>query len=413
MKSPSNKNMIFSLISQALQKLVLLVVSSLLSNSLSLNEYGRFAYARSFTNFLDTSISASLYPIIVKEMRRSAKNYASYFSIILPVTNRFLVISAAIFFFIIYIDEFSWIEICGLYFMSVCVFFSGLSSNVLYGLMEFRLPAISSFMSSLLVLGVYFGLFDIDFLSGVILIGLFYGIDFFLKFTLFKFLRSAEVGIASGKISKKTSLSNNGDETKTGGSFSIALISGLVNALVFLYYRHFFTELPSGLEVLASIDVGFQLMVGGYMVLNAAILSLFSDVNASYSAKVAREKITDILPKIILLTLFIFAALLFLSKYYYLYLFPKAEIRYFLPLIASLPVYSLCLVLNRYIVFLGKQLYILLGGLVSGAVGILFLQYYSFSLENIGVIYFLYYLVSSLFFLVCIWLYQRNVFSTN
>lgn len=382
---------IASVAAQIFQKLLLLAVSSFLSSSVSSDEYGRFALARSFTNFLDTSISASLYPIIIRSAQSDSNTFSKSKSLLLRISFIFLLLSIIIFYSLNQTDLFLVEEVISLYGMSLCIFLSGITTSVLQGAMRFKLPMIASLLSFIVVILPLFNILEITFIKGVILIGCFFGIDFFVKLILF-FTNYFSPSKPIHKLlkNKATNIS------KSNKRLGIAVIASVTNGLFFLYYRNFFASMPNGLSLLGNIDIGFQLVAAIFMIINAFTLVFFSDINKCNSPIIAFKKLKVLLLKTLILSVVLFLGVSFFSGTYYSLLFSSANSMYFAALAFSIPVYSVCLSLNRYVIYLNKQTVLFTSSLVAGFCGIIFLHFYSLPLNKIGIIYFLYYFVVSI-----------------
>jgi len=382
---------IASVTAQIFQKLLLLAVSSLLSSSVSSDEYGRFALARSFTNFLDTSISASLYPIVVSSVQSDSNTFTKLKSLLLRITLIFLLLSMIIFYSLNETDLFLLKEIICLYSMSLCVFLSGISTSVLQGEMKFKLPMYASLLSFIVVILPLFNILEITFINVVILIGCFFGVDFLVKLVLF--INSSISPKRPSYILHKNKTSN---ISKSNKRLGIAVIASVTNGLFFLYYRNFFASMPNGLSVLGNIDIGFQLVAAIFMIINAFTLVFFSEINKCDCSIIALKKLKVLLLKTSILSVVLFVGVSFVSGTYYSLLFSSANSMFFGALALSIPVYSVCLSLNRYVIYLNKQSVLFVSSLIAGLCGVVFLHFYSLPLNNIGLIYFLYYFVVSI-----------------
>jgi O-antigen/teichoic acid export membrane protein len=382
---------IASVSAQIFQKLLLLAVSSLLSSSVSPSEYGRFALARSFTNFLDTSISASLYPIIVRSVQGGSYTQKKLKNLILRIILIFLLLSVVIFYYLNETDLFLFMEIIWLFSMSICILLSGITTSVLQGEMKFKIPMYASLLSFIVTIFASFNILEITFINGVILISCFFGIDFLAKLVLF--FNSHISMNTQNHISHKNKMKNT---SKLNRGLGIALIASLTNGLFFLYYRNFFASMQDGLSLLGNIDIGFQLLAAVFMIINAFTLVFFSEINKCDCSIIAFKKLKVLLLKTSILSVVLFLGVSFISDAYYNFLFSSANSMFFGALALSIPVYSICLSLNRYIIYLNKQSVLFVSSIIGGICGVAFLHFYSLSLKNIGLIYFLYYFVVSI-----------------
>lgn len=391
-----------------INKLGLLVITVLLARLSSTEIYGTFALLRSTVNMVETTLSSSVTPVLIRVSGQEFGKQDSFgernFTLLVISLALVSVITVPLWLLAepISIVVFSTNNPKLIYWglaLLIATNGSGLIASLLItGRATSYLPIASIAATPIAILYAYLAIPDAPLYAAIMSMVLLHCVEFAVKLALAIGRRIIRVGIPAAPSSEMLSVFS--------GSLSILILSSGLNALTFWTLRLLLVDASGVFTPLAHFDVAFQYFAVEMMMLNSAV-AIFQSRSAS-SPVVDTSQMSRIYRAGIQISLLITvgacaANLIFADLLIGLY-GAEYDPQLLRVLTAALPPYAVAIFFNRSYVNQGKQGILLLVTVTSSIAALLFARLYMKTAHDLAASFTVYFGVSSLVYIAyAIW----------
>jgi len=379
--------------------------------------YGQYSLIRSSINLVETTISAALNPLVIKVGSEECNDKARgelYTSIFLSSILCLLLLCLVVFISSSYLSEYVfdskqelWLDLAVI--LASLTVLNGILISTFITREYFSKIFHSSFISTVMSGPLAYLLISFYQVEGALaMLILFQIFDLLIK--CFFVRRSRHFRSLEGKV-KKSLLSFLQLFSKAS---RLLIVASLLNAIIFWWGRFYLSDQIDGFVQLALFDVAFQFIVIEMLVLNSITTVMLPIFVKRFNSDNRASQLLYLNLIIAFVTSLIMSIAVYLASPYLLSVFGDIYTSNILNLMCIIPLfYSAAIVMNRYMIALGKNIVLLYVSICSAISMFLFIISFVKSATDLVYSFILYYVISCIVYLFVIFVEGINDSKTH